>query len=144
MVYMLADALKARSVPIVFATGYDRGAIPEPYADIPYARSLFSRSRSSGPSSAEGCRGWIVVPCRGCHRATYDKTVRTCGSATWVERSGRPLNRGSQLELIAKFMAEIGLTPSMQPSLGSDAERAEAVGFSRQSDELIAKRWEFD
>lgn len=35
MVYRLADALRARSVPMVFATGYDRGTIPECYADIP-------------------------------------------------------------------------------------------------------------
>jgi len=35
MAYALADALRARGVPLVFATGYDRGAIPERYADIP-------------------------------------------------------------------------------------------------------------
>ncbi len=35
MAYALADALRARSVPIVFATGFDRGAIPDRYADIP-------------------------------------------------------------------------------------------------------------
>ena len=35
LAYTLADALRARGVPIVFATGYDRGAIPERYADIP-------------------------------------------------------------------------------------------------------------
>ncbi|TNC59358.1 response regulator [Rubellimicrobium roseum] len=35
MAYTLADALRVRGVPVVFATGYDRGAIPERYADIP-------------------------------------------------------------------------------------------------------------
>ena len=35
MAYTLADALRARGVPVVFATGYDRGAIPKRYADIP-------------------------------------------------------------------------------------------------------------
>jgi CheY-like chemotaxis protein len=34
MVYPLVDALKVRAVPIVFATGYDSGAIPTRYADI--------------------------------------------------------------------------------------------------------------
>lgn len=33
--FPLADALRARGVPVVFATGYDRGAIAERYADIP-------------------------------------------------------------------------------------------------------------
>lgn len=35
MAYTLADALRGRGVPVVFATGYDRGAIPERYADVP-------------------------------------------------------------------------------------------------------------
>jgi len=35
MAYTFADALRARGVPTVFATGYDRGTIPERYADIP-------------------------------------------------------------------------------------------------------------
>ncbi len=35
MAYTLADALRARGVRVVFATGYDRGAIPERYTDIP-------------------------------------------------------------------------------------------------------------
>lgn len=35
MVYALADRLRERGVPVVFATGYDRSAIPDLYADIP-------------------------------------------------------------------------------------------------------------
>jgi CheY-like chemotaxis protein len=35
MVYPLADALKARSIPVVFATGYGRHDIPARYADVP-------------------------------------------------------------------------------------------------------------
>ena len=31
----VADALRARGVPVAFATGYDRDAIPERYADVP-------------------------------------------------------------------------------------------------------------
>jgi hypothetical protein len=33
--YPVADALLARGVPFVFATGYDAWVIPEPYADVP-------------------------------------------------------------------------------------------------------------
>lgn len=33
--YPVADALRARGVPFVFATGYDAWTIPEPYADVP-------------------------------------------------------------------------------------------------------------
>ena len=35
MVYPLADALLARGVPLVFATGYDAWAIPARYAHLP-------------------------------------------------------------------------------------------------------------
>ncbi len=34
MVYPVADALLARGVPFVFATGYDKGSVPAPYAHI--------------------------------------------------------------------------------------------------------------
>jgi CheY-like chemotaxis protein len=34
-VYTLADALRARGIPFVFATGYDAWIIPPPYADVP-------------------------------------------------------------------------------------------------------------
>lgn len=33
--YAVVDALRARAVPIVFVTGYDRSAIPERYDDVP-------------------------------------------------------------------------------------------------------------
>ncbi len=35
MVFELADALEARSVPFAFATGYDESAIPERFAAVP-------------------------------------------------------------------------------------------------------------
>ncbi|MBD8678349.1 response regulator [Sphingomonas sp. CFBP 13720] len=35
MVFDLADALEARSVPFVFATGYDESAIPERFSAVP-------------------------------------------------------------------------------------------------------------
>ena len=35
MVYPVADALRARGVPFIFATGYAAWAIPESYADVP-------------------------------------------------------------------------------------------------------------
>ena len=34
--FAVADALRARGVPFVFATGYDRSVIPAAYADVPY------------------------------------------------------------------------------------------------------------
>lgn len=33
--YPVADALRARAVPFVFATGYDAWVIPETYASVP-------------------------------------------------------------------------------------------------------------
>jgi CheY-like chemotaxis protein len=35
MSFPVADALRARSVPFVFLTGYDRSIIPASYADVP-------------------------------------------------------------------------------------------------------------
>lgn len=35
-VFPVADALRARGVPFVFATGYDRTVIPAPYAAVPH------------------------------------------------------------------------------------------------------------
>jgi len=35
MVFELADTLKARAVPFVFATGYDDSAIPDRFAKVP-------------------------------------------------------------------------------------------------------------
>lgn len=37
LVYPVADALRARGVPFLFATGYDPGAIPTAYADVTLA-----------------------------------------------------------------------------------------------------------
>jgi CheY-like chemotaxis protein len=34
-VYPVADALAARGLPYIFATGYDATAIPEPYSQVP-------------------------------------------------------------------------------------------------------------
>lgn len=35
LAYPIADALRARGVPFIFATGYDARIIPEAYADAP-------------------------------------------------------------------------------------------------------------
>ncbi|HUD95317.1 response regulator [Sphingobium sp.] len=37
MVFDVADALNARAVPFLFATGYDRSAIPDRFNEIPRA-----------------------------------------------------------------------------------------------------------
>lgn len=52
MVYPVADALRERGVPFVFATGYQKATIPARYADVPHcekpvgatqvARALFA------------------------------------------------------------------------------------------------------
>ncbi len=34
-VFPLADALRERSIPFVFATGYDEASVPPPYRDVP-------------------------------------------------------------------------------------------------------------
>jgi CheY-like chemotaxis protein len=38
LVFPVADALHARAVPFVFASGYDRGSIPTRFADVPNVR----------------------------------------------------------------------------------------------------------
>jgi CheY-like chemotaxis protein len=35
MAYPVADALRARDIPFIFATGYEAHAIPKAYADVP-------------------------------------------------------------------------------------------------------------
>lgn len=35
MAFEVADALMARAIPFVFATGYDHAVIPPPYASVP-------------------------------------------------------------------------------------------------------------
>ena len=37
MAYPVADALRARDIPFIFATGYDAQAIPKAYSDVPRA-----------------------------------------------------------------------------------------------------------
>ncbi len=34
-VFPVADALEARSVPFLFATGYDAGGVPDRFLDVP-------------------------------------------------------------------------------------------------------------
>lgn len=36
MAYPVADALRERAIPFTFATGYDEGAIPSRYSDVPF------------------------------------------------------------------------------------------------------------
>ena len=36
-VYPVADALRSRAIPFIFATGYDAWSIPPAYADVPRA-----------------------------------------------------------------------------------------------------------
>jgi CheY-like chemotaxis protein len=38
LVYPVAEALRARGVPFIFATGYDAGMVPTAYADVPLAQ----------------------------------------------------------------------------------------------------------
>ncbi len=35
LVYPVAEALRAKGIPFMFVTGFDTGAIPEAYADVP-------------------------------------------------------------------------------------------------------------
>ena len=35
LVYPVADALRARGIPLIFTTGYDAQAIPKAYSDVP-------------------------------------------------------------------------------------------------------------
>ena len=37
MAYPVADALRARDIPFIFATGYEAQAIPKAYSDVPRA-----------------------------------------------------------------------------------------------------------
>ena len=38
MVYPVADALRARGIPFVFATAYDAWVIPDAFAGVPVAQ----------------------------------------------------------------------------------------------------------
>jgi CheY-like chemotaxis protein len=44
-VYELVDKLRARGVPIILASGYDRSAIPERYADLPLCQKPFDLAK---------------------------------------------------------------------------------------------------
>jgi len=44
-VWPVADALRVRQVPFIFATGYDAQAIPQAYADIPRAEKPMEADR---------------------------------------------------------------------------------------------------
>ena len=48
MVYPLADALRERGIPFVFATGYEAQAIPAAYADVPCCEKPFDAERCLG------------------------------------------------------------------------------------------------
>lgn len=44
-VFPVADALRERGVPFVFATGYDAAAIPAPYREVPRWEKPFDASK---------------------------------------------------------------------------------------------------
>ena len=45
MVFPLAEALRDRGVPFMFATGYDSWALPPAYADVPRCEKPFDVGR---------------------------------------------------------------------------------------------------
>jgi len=45
MVFPVADALRARGIPFAFATGYDKWALPERFADAPRVEKPFKGFR---------------------------------------------------------------------------------------------------
>ena len=45
MSFAVADALEERAIPFVFATGYDRAAIPERFRDVPLWSKPFDAER---------------------------------------------------------------------------------------------------
>ena len=46
MVYPVADALRARGIPFIFATGYEPWSIPQAYADVPRAEKPVGLTQS--------------------------------------------------------------------------------------------------
>ena len=51
LVYPVAEALRARSVPFVFATGYDARVVPSAYAEVPrYEKPVDARQLARGLS----------------------------------------------------------------------------------------------
>ena len=47
MVYPVADALRARGIPFIFATGYEPWSIPKAYADVPRAEKPVELTQSA-------------------------------------------------------------------------------------------------
>lgn len=47
-VFAVADALKARGVPFVFTTGYDRSTLPDAYRDVPCWNKPFNAAQLVG------------------------------------------------------------------------------------------------
>lgn len=45
MVFPIADALRERGIPFVFATGYDRSVLPERFLDTPRVEKPFKSDR---------------------------------------------------------------------------------------------------
>jgi len=46
MVFPVAEALRARGVPFVFATGYDQQAIPDRYSDVAHQHKPIDAARA--------------------------------------------------------------------------------------------------
>jgi CheY-like chemotaxis protein len=47
MVYPVADELRARRIPFVFATGYDAWSIPHAYKDVPRTEKPVELTRAT-------------------------------------------------------------------------------------------------
>lgn len=45
MVFPVADALRERGIPFAFATGYDRSALPDRFAEVPRLEKPFNGAR---------------------------------------------------------------------------------------------------
>ena len=52
-VYPVAEALRQRGIPFVFATGYDRASLPEAYAQIPLCEKPMEYERISATVAFE-------------------------------------------------------------------------------------------
>jgi len=63
MAYPLADALVARGVTTVFATGYDAGASPERYAHIPLCEKPIDLQQVAKAIFGYDLQDWIVGRC---------------------------------------------------------------------------------
>ena len=52
--FPVADALRARSLPFLFATGYGSRIVPEPYRDVPILQKPFSLEELKGALQRAG------------------------------------------------------------------------------------------